>query len=170
MRHRHALYLSDHLSRQLAITAETHHVSKSAILERALTRYLSAATNGNSNGLPALQQEQTARTLRRLERDLAITAELTAMFMRYFLTITPPLPESEHAAARALGLLRFDQVIEEIATRIQTDHSLMARVTAAVTEGLDQTHTDQQRQGDDHATPPSEPVSADLNPGKPGDG
>jgi hypothetical protein len=170
MRHRHALYLSEHLSCQLSITAETHHVSKSAILEWALTRYLSAATNGSSSDLQALQQEQAARTLRRMERDLAITAELTAMFMRYFLTITPPLPESEHAAARALGLLRFDQVIEEIATRIRTDRSLMARVTAAINDETPQTDPDKQGQGNDHAAPPSKSVPADLNSDEPGDG
>jgi predicted transcriptional regulator len=160
MRHRHALYLSDHLSRQLSITAERHHVSKSAILERALTRYLSAATNDSSRDLQALQQEQAARTLRRLERDLAITAELTAMFMRYFLTITPPLPESEHAAARALGLLRFDQVIEEIAKQLRTDRSLIVRVMATMASGQHETGPDNQGRDDDHATPPSEPVSA----------
>ena len=93
MRHRHALYLSEALSHQLAITAETHHVSKSAILERALTQYI-AATSTASNSLPTLQQEQTTRSLRRMERDLAITSELTATFVRYFLMITPPLPQA----------------------------------------------------------------------------
>jgi predicted transcriptional regulator len=160
MRHRHALYLSEHLSHQLAITAETHHVSKSAVLEQALTQYLSAPTSASSNGQQALQQEQTTRSLRRLERDLAITSELTATFMRYFLTITPPLPESEHAAARALGKLRYEQVIEEIAKQLRTDRSLIARVMATMADAPNQTHLDKQGQDDDHATPPSEPIPA----------
>ena len=160
MRHRHALYLSENLSRQLAITAKSHRVSKSAILEQALTQYLSAATGTQSADLQILSQHATARTLRRLERDLAITAEMTAMFMRYFLTITPPLPANEHAAARALGHLRFDQVIEEIAKRIRTDRSLMARVTAAVTGGPEQTNSDSKGVGHDHAASPSKPVPA----------
>ena len=158
MRQRHALYLSESLSRQLAITAETHHVSKSAVLEQALTQYLSAPTSASSNGQQALQQEQTTRSLRRLERDLAITSELTATFMRYFLTITPPLPESEHAAARALGWLRYDQVIEEIAKQLRTDRSLIARVMTTMPDAPNQTHPDNEGRDDDHATPPPAPI------------
>ena len=46
MRHRHALYLSETMTRNLRAAAETHRVSKSAILERALQQYL-IGQNGN---------------------------------------------------------------------------------------------------------------------------
>ena len=159
MRHRHALYLSEALTHQLAITAETHHLSKSAILERALTQYLAATSGASSNGLQSLQQEQTTRSLRRLERDLAISSELTATFMRYFLTITPPLPLSEHAAARAIGQLRYQKMIEEIVKQLRTDRSLLARVMATMTDEQRETRLDNEGRDDDHTTPPSEPVS-----------
>ena len=167
MRHRHALYLSEVLSHQLASMAETHQVSKSAILERALTQYLSAATGTSSNGLPTLQQEQTTRTLRRLERDLAITSELTATFMRYFLTITPALPRSEHAAARAIGQLRYQQMIEEIAKQLRTDRSLFARVMATIAHEQHETNPDNQGRDDDHAPPPSAPIPTRPKPDNP---
>ncbi len=134
MRHRHALYLSEAMTQQLQATAEIHRVSKSAILERALQQYLIRQDSGQPSDLQSLQQEATGRSLRRLERDLAITTELTATFVRYFVTITPPLPESEHAAARALGQLRFEQVIEEVARRLRTDRSLMTRVMSKLTD------------------------------------
>jgi hypothetical protein len=60
MRHRHALYLSEALSRHLAITAETHHVSKSAILERAMTQYLAVATSTPSADLQNLSLQRPA--------------------------------------------------------------------------------------------------------------
>lgn len=163
MRHRHALYLSEALSYQLAISAETHHVSKSAILERALTQYL-AATSVASNSVPTLQQEQTTRAIRRLERDLAITSELTATFMRYYLTITPPLPASEHAAARAIGQLRYEQMIEEIAKQLRTDRSLLARVMATIADEQDETHPDNEGRDDDHATPSSASIPTQPEP------
>ena len=159
MRHRHALYLSEALSHQLAISAETHRVSKSAILERALTQYFALASSTTSNSLPTLHQEQTTRSLRHIERDLAITSELTATFMRYFLTITPPLPTSEHAAARAIGQLRYQQMFEEIAKQLRTDRSLIARVMATIVDEQNETHPDNQGRDDDHAAPPSEPIS-----------
>jgi hypothetical protein len=141
MRHRHSLYLSEAMTQRLQIMAETHRVAKSEILERALERYL-ANESGPPVDLLALQQESNARSLRRLERDLAIASELIATFVRYFLTITPPLPGSEHAAARALGQLRFDQVIEAIARRLRTDRSLIARVAAILNKSPPSTNSD----------------------------
>jgi predicted transcriptional regulator len=151
MRHRHALYLSEAMTQRLQIMAETHRVAKSEILERALDRYLANESGGPPADLLVLQKESNARSFRRLERDLAIATELTATFVRYFLTITPPLPGSEHAAARVLGQLRFDQVIEDIARRLRTDRSLIARVAAILSESPQNTNSDSQQPGANHA-------------------
>ncbi len=158
MRHRHALYLSEAMSQRLQTTAETHRVAKSTILERALQQYLAAPNGGQFSDLNSLENTAIGRTLRRIERDLAIVSELMATFVRYFVTITPPLPESEHAAARALGQLRFEQVIEEIARRMRTDRSLMARVMAQLDDSVARKAADSSGTDDDHATQPSEPV------------
>jgi hypothetical protein len=158
MRQRHALYLSEAMTQRLQIMAETHRVSKSAILERSLQQYLAVESGGRPSDLQILQHEATTRSLRRLERDLAIATELTATFVRYYLTITPPLPESEHSAARSLGRLRFEQVIEEIARRIRTDRSLMAGVMATMAGERRKTTSDNRRWDDDDATPASNPV------------
>jgi hypothetical protein len=167
MRQRHALYLSPAMTQKLQATAETHRVSKSAILERALQQYLTVdESNHAPTNLHSLQHESTQRSLRRLERDLAIATELTATFVRYFLMITPPLPQSEHEAARALGQLRFDQVIEEITKRIRTDRSLSATIMAAIAK--DETTSDNPGSDEHHATPPSQPIARDIIPGRSG--
>jgi len=142
MRQRHALYLSEPMTQRLQIMAETHRVAKSEILERALKRYLANENGSPPADLLVRQQEWNSRSLRRLERDLAIATELIATFVRYFLTITPPLPEGEHAAARALGELRFEEVIEAIARRLRTDRSLIARVIAILAETPPETTSD----------------------------
>jgi hypothetical protein len=154
MRHRHALYLSEGMTHRLQIMAETHRVAKSEILERALKRYLVNESGDQPADLVVLQQESNSRSLRRLERDLAIAAELIATFVRYFVTITPALPGSEHGAARALGQLRFDQVIEDIARRLGTDRSLIARVGAILSETPQDTNADGQQPGAEHAPSP----------------
>jgi hypothetical protein len=160
MRQRHALYLSQAMTQRLQVMAETHRVAKSEILERALKRYLANENGGPpADLLVVLQQESNARWFRRLERDLAIATELTATFVRYFLTITPPLPGSEHAAARALGQLRFEQVIEDIARRLRTDRSLISRVMAILAATPPETTSDTRSQGDEDAAPASEPIS-----------
>jgi hypothetical protein len=159
MRQRHALYLSQAMTQRLEVMAETHRVAKSEVLERALKRYLANESGDQPADLLVQEQESNTRSLRRLERDLAIATELIATFVRYFLTITPPLPGSEHAAARALGQLRFDQVIEDIARRLRTDRSLIARVTAILSEIGQDTNADGQQPDAEHApsTNPADP-------------
>ena len=151
MGQRHALYLSQTMTQRLQVMAETHRVAKSEILERALKRYLASESGDSPADLLILQQESNARSLRRFECDLAIATELIATFVRYFLTITPPLPVSEHAAARALGQLRFEQVVEEIARRLRTDRSLIARVAAILREAPHDMNADGQQPGAEHA-------------------
>jgi hypothetical protein len=159
MRHRHALYLSEAMTQKLEAAAEVQRVSKSAILECSLQHYLSGQNDGPQSSMHNLQHEATARSLRRLERDLAIATELTATFVRYFLTITPPLPESEHEAARALGQLRFEQVIETIAARLRTDRSLMARVMATIACNQQKTNADSEPTDDSDAPTTTDTVS-----------
>lgn len=158
MRHRHALYLSEAMTQRLQIMAETHRVAKSEILERALKRYVVNESGDQPADLVILQQESNSRSLRRLERDLAIATELIATFVRYFVTITPPLPGSEHAAARVLGQLRFDQVIEDMARRLRTDRSLIARVAAILSETPQDTNADGQQPDTEHAPSPIDAV------------
>jgi hypothetical protein len=158
MRHRHALYLSEAMTQRLQIVAESHRVSKSEILERALRRYLTE-NNDRPHDLITIQQEATSRSLRRLERDLGIAVELTATFVRYFLMITPPLPEEAHGAARALGQLRFEQVIESVANRLKTDCGLVARVMAMMRQSPHQPPADSRQPGEAHVPSTTDAVS-----------
>ena len=160
MRQRHALYLSEAMTRQLQVTAAAHHLSKSQVLEAALERYLSPTNNPPASEGQNLHQKSNTRSLRRLERDIAISSELLATFMRYFLTVTPPLPEAEHAAARALGQLRLDAVIKDVARRLRTDRSLIARVSAILSEQMPLTETDTFAPDANNAPSSAKPVSS----------
>jgi hypothetical protein len=118
MRHRHAFYLSQRPTQRLYDVAETYRVKKSEVLERALQSYQTSENRDASHDLTKMQQEVTAPSLRRLKRELAIAAALTATCVRYFLMITPPLPQHAYAAVRGLGEIRFEQVIESVAMRL----------------------------------------------------
>ncbi|MFK4492335.1 hypothetical protein [Bradyrhizobium sp. USDA 336] len=50
--------------------------------------------------------------LERLERNDAITLETIALFIRFWLTSTPALPEQNIPAARAKGAERYDRFVE----------------------------------------------------------
>src|SRR5262245_24257254 len=55
------------------------------------------------------------KTIGAMARDLAIVAETLALYVRYFLTMTPPLPQSEHQAAQLLGKQRFHVFVAQVA-------------------------------------------------------
>src|SRR5262249_32474858 len=67
------------------------------------------------------------------ERDVAIATETLGLFVRYFLTITPPLPQSEQDAARLLGKERFHVFIAQVGRRIAEENRLASEVLQTIT-------------------------------------
>ncbi len=159
MRHRHALYLSDSMTQQLQLSAETYRVSKSAILEQALQAFLAPSSAGPADNLRQLSQVANTRTLARLERDIAITTEMLAVLARFVFTITPSMPQAEQPAARALGQLRFEQLVEEVSRRLQTDASWIAQIKMRLSETASETKSGKLGQDHEHAAPGSQTVS-----------
>ncbi len=168
MRHRHALYLSDSMTKALELAAETHRVSKSAILELALQNFLAPTGNGPSDSLGQLQHNANARSLSRLQHEVAIVGELLATLTRFIVTVTPRMPLDEVAAAQAYGNLRFGQAVEDVARRLRTDHSLMAQVEARLGWTTQKTPPDSPGRSTENATAtsqsvPGRPAASDRN-------
>src|SRR3546814_18444332 len=71
---------------------------------------------------PFLSQAQ------RMERELGVTAETLALFVRFWLTITPPLPNDDQGAAQIKGRERFDGFIEALGRRLQKGQSFLREI------------------------------------------
>ncbi len=69
-----------------------------------------------------------SRQLDRADRDLSIMAETIALFVRYYLTITPPLPSGDQDAARALGRERFEMFVAQVGKRVASGGRLVADI------------------------------------------
>ncbi|MCY4599140.1 MAG: hypothetical protein OXF27_04395 [Acidobacteria bacterium] len=52
-------------------------------------------------------------------------SETLALFVRYFLVVTPPVSDDEQDAARALGLERFEYFVTQLAERIAGGRTLL---------------------------------------------
>ncbi|RZL90754.1 MAG: CopG family transcriptional regulator, partial [Variovorax sp.] len=50
------------------------------------------------------------------------------LYVRYFLTVSLPVPEGQQDAARAQGRARYTQFIEQLARHIQRGRSLVREV------------------------------------------
>jgi hypothetical protein len=72
--------------------------------------------------------DRHARQLERLEHHVKISNEAIALFVRFWLTTTPALPESARAAAQASGNERYRAFIEALGRRVEKGQSLSVEI------------------------------------------
>ncbi|WP_225769626.1 ribbon-helix-helix domain-containing protein [Inquilinus sp. Marseille-Q2685] len=124
MKSRHHLYFDAALSDQLEALASRSGGSKSAIVADALRAWLARRAANEIDDLLRVRLDRISAQLNRIERDQRIVMESLGLFIRYQLTVTPPLPDSEQAVARAVGQDRFQAFIDQVGRRIAGGRSL----------------------------------------------
>jgi predicted DNA-binding protein len=127
-----SIYLSDHVAERLELAAHRPGTNKSAIVDAALDRFLNPERDKSGDAALVRRLDRMSRQSGRVQRDLLITAETLALFVRYFLTITPPLPSGEQDAARALGRGRFEMFVAEIGKRVAAGGRLVDDVMETI--------------------------------------
>lgn len=118
MKPRHHLYLDDELSERLDALAAKPGSSKSAIVSDALRAYLARRGSKELDDMLKVRLDRLTTQQGRIERDVQILLETLALFIRYEFTVTPQLPDSEQAAARAVAQDRYQAFIEQVGRRI----------------------------------------------------
>ena len=117
MKPRHHLYLDDDLTAQLEALAAKPGSSKSAIVGDALRVWLARRSAREIDDALRIRLDRFSAQLNRIERDNQVLLETLALFVRYQLTVTAPLPEPDQAA-RAVGRDRFQAFIERVGRQI----------------------------------------------------
>lgn len=125
MKPRLCVYIPAETDRKLGIAAGRNSVSKSAIVEAALESFLSPDRDDQRDAALIRRIEQLARQIEKQRRDHEIVAETVALFILYFLTLTPPLPEADQGSAKALGRDRMDYFLKELVGRVAKGRSLI---------------------------------------------
>jgi DNA-binding transcriptional MocR family regulator len=92
MRHRMNVYFPPELLKPIADLADRKKLSRSAIVEAAVASFLSPDGADRSEAAFARRLDRLSRQVQRLERNVGIAIETLALFIRFWLTITPPLP------------------------------------------------------------------------------
>ena len=129
MKPRHNLYLDEDVAEQLAKLTDRAGSSKSSIVNDAVKAYLARRGAKELDDVFKQRLDRIGEQLRRLERDQSVMIESFALYVRYELGVTPPLPASEQAAAQALGRDRFQQFIEQVGRRMAGDKRITEEVT-----------------------------------------
>lgn len=122
------LYFDPATSRALDELAARRKLSKSAIVEAAVTSFLSPDGSDRKEAALSRRLDRLSRQVERLERDQTIALEALGLFVRAWLTATPPLADSAQAAAQAKGRERYESFVETLGRRIQQGRSLAKEV------------------------------------------
>ncbi len=117
---RHQLFLDADLSARLEALAAKPGASKSAILADAVAAWLNRRGAQELDDRFGLRLNRISGQLERIERDGQVLLESLALFVRYQLTVTAPLPEPDKAA-RAVGQDRFQKFVDQVGRQMAGD-------------------------------------------------
>lgn len=122
------LFIQPDHAKRLDELAAKKGVSKSSIVAAALASWLSPDAGDQREAAMAKRLDRLSRQFERLERDQNIEIETLALFVRYFLTVSTPVPEAHQETAKAQGKARFEQFIEHLGRHLLRGRSLVKDV------------------------------------------
>jgi hypothetical protein len=168
------VYLSASVADRLAIACKRPGANRSKLVDRALDQFL-GGHGGQANEAQLFRRlDMMTKQATRSDRNIAVILETLGLFVRYYLTITPPLPKSEQDPARALGNQRFEFFIAQIGKRLATGQSVVREVMERVAandpdlflHGLDEPAIDGSAQ---HQKPSTNSSPEPAGPGRGGE-
>ena len=68
----------------------------------------------------ARRMDRIGRQIDGLDEDLAILGETLSLFIRFWMTLTPPLSDNAEASARAKGNERFERFLQSLGRKLAT--------------------------------------------------
>ena len=128
MRTKHTFRLPPDLASKLADYAARKRVPQALIVEAALASYLSPDAANRLEGALARRLDRMTRDMERIERHVTISNEALAVFVRFWLISTPPLPDTVLAAAQTKGRERYEGYVEALGRRLARGRKLVDEV------------------------------------------
>jgi hypothetical protein len=122
------IFIEPEHAKRLEQLAARKGVSKSAVIAAALSSFLSPDGDDQREAAFAKRLDRLSRQFERLERDQNVLIETFALYLRYFLTVSIPVPEAQQEGARAQGRARYLQFIQQLARHLQRGRSLVREV------------------------------------------
>ena len=112
-------YFSPDLADRLGELSARQGVHRSQLVEAAVASFLSPDALDRREAAYVRRLDRLSRQVEKLERHLTIAIESHALFVRFWLSVTLPLADSEQDAARAQGAKRYQGYIEALGRRLQ---------------------------------------------------
>jgi hypothetical protein len=128
MRNRMNVYLPPELLEQVTELASRKKLSQSAVIAAAILSFMSPDGTDRREAAFTRRLDKLTRQIARLERNTGVTMEMLALFVRFLLTITPPLPPEAQGAMQAKGQDRYKVFVESLGQRLQKGRSFLDEI------------------------------------------
>ncbi len=132
MRTKHTFRLPPDIAGNLADHASRKRVPQALIVETALASFLSPDNSERMEAALCRRLDRLTRQVERLERHITISNEALALFVRFWLTATPPLPDTAQPAAQTKGRERYEGFVEALGRRLARGQTLAQEVSLDV--------------------------------------
>ena len=129
-----SVYLEPDVMTMLSDYAARREQPMSLIVEAAVASFLSPDDAERREALITRRLDQIDRRMTRLERDVSISVETLAVFVRFWLTTTPALPEPAAQAARAKAGERYEAFVSALGRRLAQGPKLRQEISEDVTD------------------------------------
>ena len=128
MRVRLNVYFPPALAKQVDELAIRRRISRSAIVEAAVASYLSPDGADRMEAAFARRLDRLSRQVQRLERNTGLSTEALSLFLRFWYSVTPQLPDYDQSAAHDKGRKRYEGFIETLGRRYASGKSLLDEI------------------------------------------
>lgn len=115
--------------------AAQKRLTRSAIVEAAVASFLSPDGADRMEAAFTRRLDRLTRQVQRLERNSGLTTEALALFVRFWLTVTPPLPPDAQVSAQVKGRERYEGFIEALGRRLNQGRTLLDEIPKDMLRG-----------------------------------
>lgn len=130
-----SVYLDPDVMTLLGDYAARREQSQSMIAEAAIASFLSPDDAERREAIVAKRLDQLDRRLTRMERDVGISVESLAVFIKFWLATTPALQEPAAHAARAKAAERYDGFVTALGRRLAQGPKLRQEISEDISPG-----------------------------------
>jgi hypothetical protein len=121
--------------KEIEALALRRKVPKSVIVDAAVASFLSGDSADRLEAALSRRLDKLGRQLDTLDEDLAILGETVSLFIRLWMTLTPPLPENAQGSAKAKGTERFESFVQSLGRRLATGDRFLKELSRDIDAG-----------------------------------
>jgi hypothetical protein len=130
MKVRQNLYIDREVSEALEALAVRRGANKSRLVNDAVAAWLARRGSKEIDDLLKLRLDRLSREIGLVRRDLDVVLESLALFVRYQLLVTAPLPDAD-SVALAKGLDRFEKFVGQVGRQLASGRRTLGAVDPA---------------------------------------